>query len=209
MHAFGVFTDRRPDDQMTAFIAYPRRKVRIMKFLSGITTLGDMTHPAIEDISVMRPPDPENDHSGNRRRHRSGKHLRARRQYRRPGLSRRVAWIGAAPVRYPDCRWSNAANQSGDDVPDVTSDITTEVAMRAPRALEAAEVPVRHLHLHTIKPFSETALLDHNHSVKGGVITLENHVTEGGIGSLVAEVMADNGVDKKLRRLGLQDTYEF
>jgi transketolase len=39
------------------------------------------------------------------------------------------------------------------------------------------------------------------------VITLENHVTEGGIGSLVAEIMADNGVGKKLIRLGLKDTY--
>ena len=50
-------------------------------------------------------------------------------------------------------------------------------------------------------------MLDHINSVKGGVITLENHVTEGGIGSLMAEIMADNGVGKKLKRLGLNDTY--
>ena len=42
---------------------------------------------------------------------------------------------------------------------------------------------------------------------KHGVITLENHVTEGGIGSLVAETMADAGVAKRLIRLGLKDTY--
>lgn len=46
-------------------------------------------------------------------------------------------------------------------------------------------------------------MLDHINSVKGGVVTLENHVTEGGIGSL----MADNGVGQKLKRLGLNDTY--
>lgn len=39
------------------------------------------------------------------------------------------------------------------------------------------------------------------------MVTLENHVTEGGIGSLVAEVMADAGVGKRLMRLGLRDTY--
>lgn len=39
------------------------------------------------------------------------------------------------------------------------------------------------------------------------MVTLENHVTEGGVGSLVAETMADAGVGKRLVRLGLKDTY--
>jgi transketolase len=39
------------------------------------------------------------------------------------------------------------------------------------------------------------------------VITLENHTIVGGLGSAVAEVMAENAVGKKLVRLGLQDTY--
>jgi len=69
-------------------------------------------------------------------------------------------------------------------------------------------VSIRHLHLHTLKPFDETALLDHLASVRHGVITLENHVTEGGVGSLVSEMIADHGVGKKLIRLGLKDTYE-
>ena len=50
-------------------------------------------------------------------------------------------------------------------------------------------------------------MLDHIASVKGGVITLENHVVDGGIGSLMAETMADAGVGKRLVRLGLKDTY--
>ena len=95
----------------------------------------------------------------------------------------------------------------GADVLIVTAGITTEEAMRATKALEASGVSVRHLHLNTIKPFNAEAMLDHINSVKSGVITLENHVTEGGIGSLVAEIMADNGVGKKLKRLGLNDTY--
>jgi transketolase len=50
-------------------------------------------------------------------------------------------------------------------------------------------------------------LLDHVGSVQYGVVVLENHVTEGGVGSLVAETMADAGVGKRLVRLGLKDTY--
>ncbi len=96
---------------------------------------------------------------------------------------------------------------SGDDILIVTSGIATEEAMRAQAALTAAGVSVRHLHLNTIKPFNEAAMLDHMQSVKGGVVTLENHVTEGGIGSLMAEIIADNGLGKKLLRLGLKDTY--
>src|SRR5690606_38419344 len=59
----------------------------------------------------------------------------------------------------------------------------------------------------TIKPFNEQALLDHIGSVSKGVVVLENHVITGGVGSLVAEIMADNGVGKPLVRLGLNDTY--
>jgi transketolase len=95
----------------------------------------------------------------------------------------------------------------GDDVLVVTSGICTEEAMRATAAFAKAGLSIRHLHLHTIKPFDSKALLDHISSVKHGVVTLENHVTEGGIGSLVAETMADAGVGKRLVRLGLKDTY--
>jgi transketolase len=79
--------------------------------------------------------------------------------------------------------------------------------LRARSALQGAGVSIRHLHLHTIKPFDAKALLDHIGSVRHGVLTLENHVTEGGIGSLVAETMADAGLGKRLIRLGLKDTY--
>ena len=95
----------------------------------------------------------------------------------------------------------------GDDILVVTSGICTEEAMRARAALKKAGLSIRHLHLHTIKPFDPSALLDQIGSVKHGVITLENHVTEGGVGSLVAETIADAGIGKRLIRLGLKDTY--
>lgn len=96
---------------------------------------------------------------------------------------------------------------TGDDILVVTAGICAEEAMRARSALAKAGLSIRHLYLHTIKPFDHMALLDHIGSVKSGVITLENHVTEGGIGSLVAETMADAGEGKRLIRLGLKDTY--
>ena len=42
---------------------------------------------------------------------------------------------------------------------------------------------------------------------KYGAITFENHSIIGGLGSIVAEQMAEYGVGKKLYRLGLNDTF--
>ena len=36
---------------------------------------------------------------------------------------------------------------------------------------------------------------------------MENHVVTGGLGSAVAEVMAESGVPRKLVRIGLRDTF--
>ena len=53
--------------------------------------------------------------------------------------------------------------------------------------------------MHTIKPINEKLLLDQiSSNVKHGVITMENHLITGGIGSLIADIMAKYGVGKKL-----------
>lgn len=95
----------------------------------------------------------------------------------------------------------------GDDVLVVTSGIATEEALRARVALARAGVSVRHLHLSTIKPFDPEPLLDHIAAVRKGVVVLENHVIDGGVGSLVAEIMAEHDAGRRLVRLGLRDTF--
>jgi len=206
IHTFGVFTYRRPYDQLMASVAYPRRKVRLMGFLPGITTPGGMTHQAIEDISIMRSmPNMTILETGDASEVESI--CEAADSIDGPVYCRVLRGVVPrlfdTPIKVGEMRELG----NGSDVLIVTAGITTEEALRARGALEAAGVSVRHIHLHTIKPFNGKALLDQIGSVKHGVVTLENHVTEGGIGSLVAETMADNGVGKKLLRLGLKDTY--
>lgn len=206
VHSFGVFLYRRPYDQLMASIAYPRRKVRLMGFLPGITTPGGMTHQAIEDISVMRSiPNMTVLETGDATEVESI--CEAADSIDGPVYCRilrgTVPRLFDTPIRVGRMR----ELAQGSDVLIVTSGITTEEALRARGALEGAGLSIRHLHLNTIKPFDAEAMLDHIGSVRRGVVTLENHVTEGGIGSLVAEIMADNGVGKRLVRLGLRDTY--
>jgi transketolase len=206
LHTFGVFMYRRPYDQLIASIAYPRRKVRLMGFLPGVTTPGGMTHQAIEDIAVMRSiPNMTILETGDATEVESI--CAAADSVDGPVWCRvlrgSVPRLFDTPIRLGEMRVLAA----GTDVLVVTSGICTEEAMRARAALAKAGVSIRHLHLHTIKPFDAAALRDHIGSVKHGVVTLENHVTEGGVGSLVAETMADAGIGKRLIRLGLKDSF--
>ncbi len=206
IHTFGVFMYRRPYDQLVASIAYPRRKVRLMGFLPGVTTPGGMTHQSIEDISVMRSiPNMSILETGDATEVESI--CEAADSIDGPVWCRvlrgSVPRLFTTPIKVGEMRELSL----GDDILVVTAGICTEEAMRARSALSRAGMGIRHLHLHTIKPFDHGALLDHVGSVRSGVITLENHVTEGGIGSLVAETIADAGVGKRLVRLGLKDTY--
>jgi len=206
LHTFGVFLYRRPYDQLVASVAYPRRRVRLMGFLPGLTTPGGMTHQAIEDVSVMRSiPNMTILETGDATEVESI--CEAADSIDGPVYCRvlrgSVPRLFDTPIRVGRMRELSA----GSDVLVVTAGITTEEALRARSALASAGVSIRHVHLNTLKPFDPAPLLDQLASVRHGVVTMENHVTEGGIGSLVAEVMADHGVGKRLVRLGLKDTY--
>ncbi len=206
IHTFGVFLYRRPYDQLMASVAYPRRKVRLMGFLPGITTPGGMTHQAIEDISIMRTiPNMTVLETGDATEVEGI--VEAADSIDGPVYCRvlrgSVPRLFNSPLKVGQMR----VLSEGTDVLVITAGITTEEAIRARGALDKAGVSVRHLHLSTLKPFNADAIVAHAASVKHGVITLENHLVAGGIGSMTAEALAEAGLAKKLIRLGLQDTY--
>jgi transketolase len=95
----------------------------------------------------------------------------------------------------------------GNDITLFTSGICTEEAMRVTRVLQERGVSIQHLHISTFKPFNDPAVLKAAAGSRLGVITLENHTIIGGLGTCVAEMMAEAGIGKKLIRLGLRDTY--
>ncbi|MCY3966981.1 MAG: transketolase, partial [bacterium] len=95
----------------------------------------------------------------------------------------------------------------GDDVTVITAGITTEEALRATVALQAQGVGITHVHVSTHKPFGDPILDDAIRRTRHGVITMENHLITGGLGSAVAEYIATAGIGTQLVRLGLCDTY--
>ena len=206
VHTFAVFAYRRPYEQLLASIAYPRRKVRIMGFLPGVTTPAGMTHQAIEDIAVMRTiPNMTVLETGDATEVESI--CTVADSVEGPVYCRvlrgNVPRLFKTPMKIDEIRVLN----KGTDILVVTSGISTEEALRARSAIKNAGISIQHIHLHTIKPINKELLLSQIEKVKYGVVTMENHLINGGIGSIVADIIAENGIAKRLIKLGLNDTF--
>lgn len=206
IHTFAVFLYRRPYDQLINSVAYSNRKVRLMGFLPGITTPGGITHQAIEDIAVLRSvPNMTILETGDATEVETVLPIADAVDgpvYVRV-LRGQVPRLFSEPFQFNKLRKLS----SGKDVVVLSAGITTEEAMRATAALREAGIGITHLHASTLKPFDNETLLNAISDVKYGVITLENHTIIGGLGSIVAEQIAENGIGKKLIRLGLQDVF--
>ena len=90
--------------------------------------------------------------------------------------------------------------------------ITTGIALRtaqvAAGALSASGIEATILHMPTLKPLDVEALLDFAAPVQA-VVTVEEHTVVGGLGSAVAEVIAeaDFFTPKRFKRLGIPDVF--
>ena len=60
--------------------------------------------------------------------------------------------------------------------------------------------------IYKLKPLNERLLLKHFEGIER-VVTLEEHILDGGLGSIIAEFMADNGILKPLKRIGVDKYY--
>jgi transketolase len=90
----------------------------------------------------------------------------------------------------------------------VTTGIMLQRALAAAEILDARGIHVGILHLHTVKPFDVDALLSATAHVRL-VVTVEEHVRNGGLGAAVLEALHDNlesGVPRVLR-LSLPDEF--
>jgi transketolase len=208
VHTFAVFICRRPFDQVAMSIAYPNLPVRLIGFLPGITTPGGATHQAIDDVALMRVlPNMTILECGDASDVESV--LDVAQAVDGPVYVRMLR--GEIPRLFPreePMRFGRARVLSqGDDVAVLSSGICTEEVMRATRALGDRGVSLRHLHVTTLKPFDDPAVMEAIRAARLGVITMENHTIIGGLGSAVAELIAEAGLPKRLVRLGIKDQY--
>ncbi|MGM0214113.1 transketolase family protein [Enterococcus sp. AZ109] len=79
-------------------------------------------------------------------------------------------------------------------------------ALEVAEALAEKGISCDVIDMFTIKPLDKELLIKHL-ADKKGVITIENHSTTGGLGSAVAEVIADNGIAVPLKRIGVDNRF--
>lgn len=207
IHTFAVFLYRRPYDQLSMSVAYPNLKVRLLGFLPGIMTPGGVTHQAIEDISVLRSvPNMTIFETGDATDVETV--LDATDDINGPVYIRMLR--GNLPRLFPagePFRFNTARVLSeGDDITVFSSGICTEEAMKTVRLLKDKGVSVKHLHISTLKPFTDSVVLKALKESRQ-VITIENHLTIGGLGSATADVIAEHGLGVRLFKAGIPDTY--
>ena len=98
-------------------------------------------------------------------------------------------------------------HDSGTDVGLVCTGYMIKTARLAAEKLTARGIGVRVDHHPSLKPFDRELLLDMAQKV-GGIVTMENHCTSGGLYSLVAETLAKEGAGVPVGAIGT-DAEEF
>ena len=98
--------------------------------------------------------------------------------------------------------------RSGSDALLLTTGITLKIGLDAAALLSDVGIEAAVLHVHTIKPLDAEAILDHMAKVPV-VVSLEEHTVLGGLGSAVAELIAEASFNpsKRFKRIGLPDVF--
>ena len=166
------------------------------------------THHAIEEIGILRtlphmtvisPSDPVE----------TRKAVRAAMDLDGPAYIR----IGRnkEPVLYPDdydFRIGRAVSlREGSDVAIISHGLTVKNSLDAADVLSFRGIRARVVNMHTIKPIDREMILNCAQEC-GCIISVEEHTIIGGLGSAVAEVLAEECSREVLfKRLGVNDTF--
>lgn len=121
----------------------------------------------------------------------------------------RVAKGGEPVISGDDSRFAigkATSMRSGRDALFIGTGIATTQAMEAATLLAQYHIAAGVLHVHTVKPLDVEAIVS---AASGAalVVTVEEHLRDGGLGTAVAETLVDAGVAVPLLRLGFPDRY--
>lgn len=206
VNTFGVFCTRRPYDQVAMSIAYPNLRVRLVGFMPGLSSPGGPSHQAIDDVALMRT-------LPNMTVIDIGDAAETQQVVEEVADVDGPVYIrlkrGEIPEVLDDTyrfRLDRATVvRPGAEVVVVASGMMLPSAIKAAEAA-AAEVDVTVVYCPVIKPLDAGTILEAIGRANG-VITAENHSVVGGLGTAVAELMAEHAMAVPLRRVGVQDRF--
>jgi transketolase len=204
---FAVFAAKRDLDQVRVVIAQPALNVKIQGAYSGLLTgFTGKTHQSVEDIAVFRAmPNMTVLAPADATEARLAMH--AATVHRGPVYLRMTR--DPSPVIFgPDHRFEIGRAylvREGRDVTIISTGVQTTRALEAADILAAEGVSAHLLHVPTLKPLDEQAVVEAA-ARTGAVVTAEDHTIIGGLGGAVAEILGERH-PTPMRRVGLRDTF--
>jgi transketolase len=207
---YAVFAARRAYDFICMAIAEEALNVKIVCALPGLTTGYGPSHQATEDIAMMRgipgltivdPCDALDIEQA----------TRAVAALDGPVYMRLLRGNVPAVLDEYDYRFElgrAALLRDGTDVLFISSGLMTMRALEAARLLEADRIGAAVLHVPTIKPLDEAAILKEAGRSGRMVVAAENHSIVGGLGEAVAGLLMRSGVrPAAFRQIALPDAF--
>lgn len=204
---FACFTVARALDQIRVAVAQPHLGVKFAAGYSGLLTGSTgKTHQLFEDLAVMRAMPamtvlaPADDIEG-------AALLRAAADIPGPVYIRLARdperRIFAEPYTVPVGQ--PVLLRDGGDIAIVTTGTQAARTLSAVERLAGEGLSVALVHVPTIKPLDDDALWGHL-AQRRLVVTVEEHSIIGGLGSIVAELVAERG-GPRLRRIAIEDRF--
>lgn len=204
---YAAFGSMRMCEMIRQEICYPHLNVKIACSHGGVTPANDgASHQSIEDMGILRtipnmtvimPAD----------YWAARKLVRAAAEFDGPVFLRFTR--DAIPVIYDESAAFEIGKANlltdGRDVAIIANGDTVRLALNAAETLSAAGISARVLDMHTIKPLDVEAVQSCIDQI-GKIITVEDHNILNGLGSAVADVVAESG-KAVLRRVGIQDQF--
>ena len=204
---YAVFGSMRMVEQIRQEACYPKLNVKIACSHGGLTPANDgASHQCIEDMGILRTiPNmtvimPCDYYSAR-------KLIRAAYSYPGPVYLRFTR--DPIPVIYNEEDTFEIGKSrelvAGNDAVIIANGDIMSFALKAVEELKEEGISVRLIDMHTIKPLDKDAVLKAINDT-GKIVTIEDHNILNGLGSAVAEVIAEEGKGK-LKRMGVRDKF--
>jgi len=205
-NTLAIFASQRACNQVYTVVAYPNLHVVMVGTHCGLQPGGDgPTHQALNDIAIMRsipnmvvlvPAD--------------AKETRAATLAAYSALGPVYLRLGRSevPEIFDNLDFKIGAAQQlreGDDVTLVSTGSMTHQAIEAAKLLANRHIEARVLHIGTVKPLDEEAVLSAARHTRL-IVTLEEHSIIGGLGGAVTELLSES-VPARVLRIGVRDTF--
>lgn len=204
---FAMFAAGRAFEQIRNSVCYPKLNVKVAATHAGLTVGEDgASHQAIEDVSLMRslpnmtvlvPADEEETRQA----------IAWAAEYQGPVYIRlgRMSVDAVSPEGYVFAPAKAAVLTEGNDVTLVANGVMVTAALEAAKTLATEGIQARVINMASVKPLDAAAVVSAAKET-GAIVTCEEHSIIGGLGSAVAEVLAEQA-PAPLERVGVKDTF--